>query len=406
MQFGGSSRFGGGGQFGGCERRSLAYYRALKAMRPPGAFSDDDGAHCNKALMADAIGIGDHGQVWIDRLAEEMFPGSAEESLGEWETLLRVVPPAGETIAARRAAIVAAWRGGVGSTVPELRKVLAPLLNPSTAFRDAFDADSVSWRWLQEARAGAISQALGQLLMGIGESAADWTGGAIGCPTVRVPLVDRDDAVTLSAELASGGGVRAGGGLALWQSATDAYLFYRYYDGDETWLQVDVIVGGALERPLHRELSPDVPFWLQIEKTADAVTFRAGATLATLATVHTMAPRTIRPRDACLFLRNTASAPAVASVAFGEVRVSHGKAENNVEVIEATPAVVPESSSAHVFSAFIHREPVDQGDYSVVDAQRIADRLKLGHCLVLVGESDCFRADDEHSLVGRDVLGG
>jgi len=407
MQFGGHGHFGGCGQFGGVCGRGLEYYRILKGMRPPGAYSDDDESVSCRHYKAFASGLGDYSQAQLDALRREVFPQLAEDCIGDWERLLGVVPAANAPLEERRAAVVAAWRGGIGSSGPELRQILAPLLNPSTAFRDTFDSASVGRRWVQEARSGVIGQALGQLIMAIGQAtSADWLGGSIACPTVRVPLVDRDDAVTVSAELVSGGGARAGGGLALWQSPADAYLFYRYFDVDGMWLQVDAIVGGVLERPVYRSVALEVPFWMQIELLPNAVTFRAGATPATVATVHTMAPRTIRPRDVCLFLRNSGGNAEGASIAFGEVCFSHGRPENNVEIVRMKVADVPAENPSLIFSSFVHREPTDPGSYDIAEAQRRLDKAKFGPALILVGESDCFRAGDPYSLVGRDILGG
>ena len=115
---------------------------------------------------------------------------------------------------------------------------------------------------------------------------------------------------------------------------------------------------------------------------------------------------TIKPRYMGLWEAiNSDSTEVKGSIHFSDTRAYYSKPWNNVELIEIPQAIVPPQKPERNFFAFIHREPEDPKDYDLKQCQRLLDRVKQGHTLILVGESDCFRCDDQFSLCDRDILG-
>lgn len=58
-----------------------------------------------------------------------------------------------------------------------------------------------------------------------------------------------------------------------------------------------------------------------------------------------------------------------------------------------------------IFFAFVWRDPAQPGTYNIEAAQRLADRTKEAHVLLLVGESNSFLSNDTYSRTNRDILG-
>jgi len=73
------------------------------------------------------------------------------------------------------------------------------------------------------------------------------------------------------------------------------------------------------------------------------------------------------------------------------------------EIQENLAADVTEEES--IFFVFVFRDPTDPGTYDILAAQRLADRVKEAHLLILVGESEAFQSNDEYSRTNRDIVG-
>ena len=417
MQFGGWTHLGGAAQLGGSsgglgsgsESRWDIYYRALRSMRPPGAYSDDDDSIHAAIDRVLAAGLGDHAHVLADAIWREVFPQFADELIADWEAMLRISAAPSATLDERRQGVLARWRGGVGNELASVRSVLAPLLNPVHAFWDLFDSPSVSWRWSQVPGGGSIAQAGSQLAMAIspGEH-GDWIAGEL-CrrPLATIPLVDLDDDATLEVLVASmAASANVAAGVALYESDTDAWMLSVTHDGDgDLFVQLDRIEDGVLARQVAVVTAPAFPLWLRLERLGGSVRASYGASLTALTPLTTAELGTVRPRSMALWLRNTEGSLNIATVGFEEVRLSHGKPENNVEFIETPLSLVPTQNPENIFFAFVHRDSADGGTYDLRRAQQQIDRMKLAHLCILVGESDLFLYDDDHSLFDRDVLG-
>lgn len=408
-QFGGYAHFGGACQFGGQALRGLVHHRLFRSLEPPGVFDDTPGTIRDDRLRTYATGLGDHSQAQLDALEREIFPGTAEQLLPEWETLFRVSPEQGATLAERQAVVKARWQEAMGCAPWELRELLVDLLNPTWAFWDRLDDADVCWRYTQRAGNGSIAEDYTGLTLSVGAAAhGDWDATEDNCPRLTIPVVDKTDGIVADATItAFGGSDDTAGGLALYQDAGSAWLFGLTQDGADTYLQVDRCENGTLSRAVARGIDITVyPVYLRIIARGGQVEFLAKyGSQESYSSVATRAQGHVSPVAVALWCRNEDPSYNAASTEFDDVRFRHDLAQHNVEIIETPANICPSGGEAGVFQVFVHREPTDDGWYSIKLAQRTANRCKLGHTLMLVGESDCFRCDDPYSLTNRDVLG-
>lgn len=407
MKFGGASQFGGSSQFGGGDPRGVQYFRGLKGLEPPGVYEDDDETLHRQLLRIWGDAIGSHGQVLIDRTRLEVFPHLAEEEIPTWEALFKIVPPSTATLAERREALLARYRGNSGSTLAELRAMLADLINSSTAFRDLFDDENISNRWTKVMGNGAMGEATLLLTLLVSSTVhGDWTELVAEAPHVLYRLHDRDDDFYVEMLVDSFGGAdEIAGGIVLHEADDKAWLWGLYRDSGSTlYLQADRIQDGTLTRGEVQVAAPSLPCWIKVSRVAGVLSFEHGASLSSM-TVDGTSATTIRPRHVGAYCRNEDSSYNAASVVIDEFQLRHGAKANNVEIIEMPLDSVPSGTPESKMFAFVHREPTDAGNYNLTEAQRIVDRVKQAHSLILVGESDCFLCDDPYSLCDRDILG-
>jgi hypothetical protein len=407
MQFGGWSQFGGGTQFGGASSRAQAFYRVLRSIQPPGVYSTSDDTLSNKELRTFARALGDDGQVAVDRLEREIFPHTAAECLTEWEALLGIVPLADATLVDRQAACLSVWRGAQPSTPKALRNMLASVLAPTHAFWDRFDDGTVSWRFIQRPGAGSIGEGAGILQLTVDEGVnSRWDAFNANGVLCTLELVDRDDSVTVMAKVQTDSLTDgAHGGVTILESLTAAVRL-RIHEGwtpGERRLVADEIEDGVVTT-IADAAAPDEPCWLVLERAGKAYTFKYGASLDALTTLHVHSATTLRPAEAGVFVGNNRPGYHAGSMSFAELRLRYGKQANNVELVEMRAAHLPGDAPEDIFFAYVHRDVEDPGAYDIRTAQRLMDRCKQGHTLILVGESDSFCCDDPYSLLDRDVL--
>jgi len=403
MQFGGWTQFGGVAQFGGGESRALHYYRALKSIALPGLWSQDDDALINQFLRVDAVGLS-LGQVLADRLDAEILPDDASECLAEWERMLGLPVDEDVSIAARRAAVLGIWQGAQPTSLPAIRQLLGPILNPTRLFNDLFDDDVVSWRF-ELLGTPLIWETLSRLIIGVaaGDS-RPWDSVAQDPALALIDLADRSDDVKVSAQVDHTtyyAPSEVSSGVVLYADHQNAVMA-AFESG---FLRLDKIVDGVLTEgtPV---ASPALPFWLQISKTATAWAASYGSDLDDLTVLEETAVPFL-PRKGGVFSRDDVTG-ANTYTGFGSLEISHARPENNVEIIEQTLVnlALAGGGDEDIFIAFVHRDPGDDGEYDIAAAQRVLDRISYGHTVLLVGESDSFLCDDSESLCDRDIIGG
>ena len=188
--------------------------RALLSLLPPGAFKTTEDSHVWNLAFAFAAVIEPAYDNAV-KLGNEALPHSAEQMLAEWEKLFNQPSMAGATTAQRQAALVAFWRWAIPPTIPGIRQVLAPPLNPTHQFRDLCDDEDVSWRFETDLGNGVIQEVAGADLQLEATGAADCRWG-FGHQRASLDVIDRDDdywlevlleAPTLNAD--GGGGLPA-----------------------------------------------------------------------------------------------------------------------------------------------------------------------------------------------------
>jgi hypothetical protein len=408
MKFGGWSKFGGLSQFGGGLGWWYRNYQLLKTLGPPGLRPDDDDAVMNRLTRADAALLA-HGKVHAYRLFAELFPHKASEDLANWESQLGSVPALQATLTDRRNALLAIWRGAAGASLPELRKILYPLLLPETAFFDDFSDGFVSSRWTETGAGSSTESATAIQLIATAGVDCRLDGTNDNGQIIRRRVHDVSDGFTVTG-LVTAYTIPANGfaGLLLFQDFDNIVMLAFNGSGVGGYLQVDKIENGVLTEnagSLRVDPSPVLPEYLQIEKVGTDLTFRYGNTESAMSTMGTLPMPFAVARDFGAFARN--DAVNLTQISFDEIKLVHATPENNVEIHEALSAehVAQGGDGSGVFFGFVHRMPTDAGVYNILAAQRLLDRVKQGHTVLLVGESDELLFDEQYSLFDRDVFG-
>lgn len=377
---------------------------AIQDLLPPGGLSSDQastiGNICNSLAK-----ILEHAQDAADQLALEVFPHTAQECLDEWAKLFDHTHPSNATEADKQGALVGRWRAGVYPTSFGIRQALAPILNPTLAFQDDCDDSNVSARYEIVTTNGSNDED-GNRLRIEGPALADvqWDASNSKPEALLLDIVDPDDGYQVQGlvdaySVASGCRV----GLTIWESETDAIWWGIENVGGTTRLRAGFIEDGAVSGPYETIVVPATQFWLQLRHENGVYSFAYGASLAALTeATTTVEPTTIKPRKLGWYAANDAT--GLSQLDLETTQVQYDTDHNNVELIERLQSYG--GDAGFVFLAFVHRDPDDAvNSYNITEAQRQADRLKQAHGLILVGESDCFRCDDNYSLTDRDILG-
>ena len=406
--YGGKSSYGGLSQYGGGAQLWLIYYRVMRSMLFPGLWPQDDDLAINKILRTDAKALS-HAKRHVLQLEREIFPQTADECADDWADLLGVVFERDATLAQKQAALLAKSLGSLGSSLPALRRILYPLLLPTTAFYDGMDDDAVSPRYTLEGN-GTRSEATSVMSIALaGAVAGSWDGSTLAPDANRVffRVPDIADDFTLDVSInAYSFGANTAAGIFCEADAQNVTQFVFGNRGASDEVRVDQILEGALAEDVDSmaAAAPAATRYLRIRKLAGELIFSHGASVATLAEFHRVDVRH-KTRRIGWFVRNGSGVNAV-SASFGECTLVMDTPHNNVEIVELTEAIVDVSGeAADIFFFFVHRRPGDPGEYSIAAAQRVLDSAKQAHTLGYVGESDIFLTDDEYSLTDRDILG-
>lgn len=406
--YGGKSSYGGLSRYGGGDQVWLIYYRVLKSIALPGFWPNDDELEINRLLRTDAKGLS-QAKIHAERLLSEFFPSSADECLPEWAKLLGVVFAAAATLAEKQGAVQGKFLGSLGSSLPAIRKILFPILNPTTAFFDDFDKTEISPRYELDGN-GTRVEATSVLTIALaGAVVGTWDGTTL-TPTanrtfLRVP--DIDDDFTADFELASFSLLADTAlGFFVQASAQNVTQFVLGNTGGADEIRIDQIIDGTLTEDVDSKAAaaPGVPQFYRIRKLAGELIFSNGATIAALSEFHRVDVRH-KTRHVGFFVRNAAGVNAV-SMGADSFKVVMDTPENNVEIIELDEEIVDLSGKADdIFTFFVHRDPTDPGSFDLKVAQRTLDVVAQGHAVGVAGESDVFLTDDDSSLTDRDVLG-
>lgn len=401
-QFGGYSQFGLS-RFGGGTPAVLTYHRLLRAMEPPGVYLEDENTVRDDRLRVYATALA-AGQCLRDQLERELFPRTSEELLPEWEELFGIAPVPGAPLAERQAGVYARWQAPQPSTSQALRMMVAELLHPTIAFWDRLDDSDVSFRWTQRPGNGAITETATELtLSASGPSAADWSETEDTCPRIYRQLVDRDDDVRVLVRVIAVGALNyQGGGVCLYKDAENALGVEVYRVGGAYVANAWVLNGGVAT--YGTPVAVSAPVWVEAQRVGDGLVAKYGDDPDHMVILQAF-DRLWKPRFFGAFGRDSTGTPPALDLDLDDLQVRYGRGWNNVELIPTPAASLPAGGEDGAFVGFVHREPTDAGRYNLGDAQRIMDRCKQAHTLILVGESDCFRFDDPNSLFDRDVFG-
>lgn len=389
------------------------YYRDLFLdMLPPGAFSvDPDGI-----VYALATGIGSmlaRAEESGDALAAEALPHTADQMLPEWERLHDAPSPVGATVAERRAALVGLWRLALPATLAGLRAILADTLNPEYLHRDEHDDGAVSARYRSDLNACTASEVAGPPaelhLEAAGGTDARWTDSAKLRGLLLLDDLDPSDDVWVCAYLNAHtlAADDCGVGLVAYQDDDNAVCWGVLRSGGVSQIAGFGLEGNDVFGPASAAAWPGAR-WLILGREGSRYTGYLEASLPAPFDVSGLTPLMDRlsPVRAVSFgyaAKNDGAGQALGQ--WAELRVAYRRQENNVEIIEYPVDLVVPGQETDKYTFFVHRHPGDAGDYRLGAAQRLLDRAKHGHTLGMVGESDCFRADDPHSLTDRDILG-
>jgi hypothetical protein len=381
--------------------------KMLIDLYPPGAYPGETDRNGDATFHSDVCSCDADvllsGQTAVEQLELEIFPQTAEETLDEWEAALQI-DTALTAVADRQGLAAGAARSPLLVTPKNLRAMLAELLQSVYGFWDPGTFDVLAHYDVQHGLGLVTEGTSGLVAEGGSPAALVWPGDDAH---VSNRLVDRDDGFTLEAELQlatinaatatglflSPGPGGSGHGLFLGQEhfGGSAAIRALLYDADSgNWSSLGSIA----------TVGP--PCWYRIVRAGSLYHLRAGASLGALADVAVNVELPWRPR---VWGVGSRSGGNTVSGLWQDIRIAYSLLRNNVELHEYRADQIPADDPARIFWAFVHRDPNDGGAYDLAGAQRICDRVKWGHSLIIVGESDCFRCDDPFSLTERDILG-
>lgn len=409
--FGGKSQFGGLTKFGGGENRWLILYRILKSIAPPGLWPQDDDTLINHTLRVDAKAHA-VGLVHVEAVFREMYPHTASETLLEWSEFLGVDLPThlGVLLEEQRAPIVSKWRGAKNTALKNLRDMFCDLINPTRARVDGFDSGAISARFNDEPGNGTTTEAAG--VLDIATLAADctWDGSTLSptVPRVFERLPDIDDDWTFDAEIDQVSQANdTAMGMFVEQDAQNVTMFVFNDAGGTERKQIDQILEGALAEDVDSMAValPALPRLMRIQKSGTELIFLDAAVGGTPVEFHRVDVKH-KTRRIGWFVRNETGTLNVANMTVDDYELTMGQTCNNVDIIETPKAVADLAGDASlVFTGAINRRPSDTGSGDLDNATRLADKVKQGHTLLRVIESEVFLTDDQFSLTDRDLLG-
>jgi hypothetical protein len=335
----------------------------------------------------------------VDQLALEIFPQSAQQTLEEWEAALEI-DNSSDTEALRQEAVTAASRAALLLTPRNLRAALFELLNSQYGFWDPGTADVLAhYDGRGEDGNGARSEgATGVIISGTAPAQCDYPANP---PVLEHYIVDRNDTFVFEAELQA----------HTTNQDTASCIHIRDSIDNVITLGVEDIAGAGVRVHARRIQDgtwsnlgdiavPSLPAFFKIEKdSAGLLQLTAGGTSVAADVEIAWTPRLWGLHGRNLSTWRTFSGR------WQDIRIAYGNPVNNVELHEQRADTIPADSPDCIFRAFVHRDPDDAGDYDIVKAQQIVNRLTWGHTIITVGESDNFLTDDPSSLTDRDILG-
>jgi hypothetical protein len=411
MQHGGGSQHGGTSQHGGQESLWSDIYRNLKALAPPGFWPRDDEKQPNKWLRSDSMVLA-YALSVVRNLFNEVFPHTTTLYIQRWASYLGVVLTSDPTATwdDLRAPLISKWRSSPPPTLPNLRKMFYPLLLPTRARWDDFDDEFVSVRFDQSGLAGAITEAAGKLTIFVDIAQVGTWDGTTFDPSAprlfeRLPDMDDDfvfetvlDSLALDSDTAVG--------IYVEQDAKNAIQFVAVPGAPFPDVRVDQILEGTFTADIASSTSVNAAAIMKLAREGDEIVCTIQpADLSFPPFEVGRVPLRHKARRIGFFTRAGAGVSAQGNWRYYSLTM--GKAENNVDIIEVPKAAADIAGSPeYVFQTWIRQlESESSGPVQFREAQRLADRVKHGHCLIGIIESENFLTDDPNSLTDRDVLG-
>jgi hypothetical protein len=387
--------------------------RALMALYPPGSFSRDPSSLHGVLAEADAKVLYAGAQV-VEQLEKEVFPQTAEQDLSDWESIYRMPHAPGATDAMRRAALTGRWRGGMPFNLAGVRAIVAELISPEYAWRDAFGNALIDWRYRQILNACTLVETVGaQDLHVAAATDARWDATHKLGATSLIDLIVEDGRITLddfwfSAKITACSSNDGLLGVCLHQDLTNSQWWGLWTIGADVKLRKSWICDNVIGGPANATVEPAYPYWLTIGRVAGETRVYLDAVMpspfnpASLTLKGSLAVP-FHPRQVGVVLWNDGATSQ--NITVGEVRLAYRMKHHNVEIIENCLATLSGATDLNRFFCFVRRSPLDAGAADLRRATLELDRFKPGHINLTVGESTLFITDSFHDLTDRDVLG-
>jgi hypothetical protein len=377
--------------------------KLLLALLPPGAFAeavDIDGADTlvGDWFEMDSEALGEAQDV-ADQLLLEIFPHTAEQTLDEWAEMLELAIPGATSQADKQLLCKAAASSAAAITPHNLRGMLADFFNSQYGFWDHGTSDVLShYDEVQEGTGVVGEGASGLTTSGTSPAHLDFEAGDDA--HAQHNLVDRGDAWQFTAELQSGYTVNQDTAVCIYVRDGANAVFCGVEDVSGTTRARARLLQDGNWTDLGDVAAPAAPLTLKILRDGDGrLNFLVDSTeIAINQEVAWL------PRSWGVCARNDAVGRTVSGT-WQDIRIAYDRGFNNVEIHEKKIGEIPSTEQWAIFRAFVHRDPLDSGSYQLAEPQKICDRVKWGHTIIIVGESDSFLTDDEYSLTDRDILG-
>jgi hypothetical protein len=379
-------------------RRLFVYTRwaqeLVHSLQPPGVYSQDPDSLVQRlyAVGADALAT---GWALIEELLEDFLPDRATRTLSEWEVVTGLLPRPHDTVAQRRARVLAFLRKIHGYSRASIADAIAPVLGLTAAdlvftegrnrIADDFTGASVHGRWTQRPGGGVVAVAAGALTLSFAIAAdARWATS----PRIIMSLVDPGGAeIYVQVTALSIGNVGDVTGLVYIDPSTaDGTVFGLRWNGTE-YDFVHVTIQGAVETTTMLASGASLPVVLRVREVAGAVELYHSSGFdgpwVQLGGTHVLVGTPLAA--GLVLIGEDASAAAASSASFGEFRVW-----------------MPQSRQ--VFQWWVSAAAGSPSKADLFAAQRLVNEMKPSHTRgTVIGT--VFLTDDPDSLTDLDILG-
>lgn len=388
-----------------------AGYELLKELLPEGVYSNDPSSFIQSELAVE-------GQITglvlskAAELVEDFLPDRAWSSLADWESVLRLPPNPGDTLATRRNRLLSFLKANEGHTIGGVKNALVPtfdllasqieILEFTEILEDGF-LTGIADFWAQFADGHTIAQAAGVLTITASSGTHHRWDIVAGDHAPHLKCnIDRDE---LESDAAAGSEAsvlidseslttddETLAGIAMYDQAGNNVIIYGIYatGGGTITLGSVKIVNGVQAAIVSHGAAPARPFYLNIKHTG-FVSYALGTAAA--GDQNTVTPVT------------TVSGPGQpAFVLLGLFGLVAG-GPTAADALDFDTFRLFTPLGLRVFNWYAFRDPALSGTPDIPGARKVVERIKPAHTQAAAVQTKALLCDDPDSLCDDGPLG-